>query len=184
MQQTLCMMGSLLHLYSHVPQALCTCKPSIFTCALAPLLMLAWSLCCQTCLYSLSLMRAATAALTSIDRRSSCNAHTYLSCLTCVAQAATALASLAVAEQASAAGMLDACLTHMSTLSVQIAALLGSAPAPGQPSLFSSSAPAMRMPATPRALVTQAEIERVKPLMDGLHGNALGAAALLVSSTR
>ncbi|KAK9798183.1 hypothetical protein WJX73_010462 [Symbiochloris irregularis] len=99
-------------------------------------------------------------------------------------QAATALAALAVAEQASAAGMLDACLTNMSTLSMQLAALLGSAPAPGQPSLFSSSAPATKMPATPRALVTQAEVEKVKPLMDGLHGNALGAAALLVSSTR
>ena len=114
--------------------------------------------------------------------RSQCWEHSPACCP--ALQAATALAALAVAEQASAASMLDTSLENMSIAAVQLAALLGSATAPGQHQPFGPSAPAGHSPATPRALATQAEVERIKPVMDALHGNALGAAALLVASTR
>lgn len=96
-------------------------------------------------------------------------------------QAASALAALAVAEQASAAAMLESCLDNLATAAVQLTALLGGGSTAAQHRLATSAA---ATPAHGPAPLTPAETERVKPLMDALHGNALGAAALLVASAR
>ncbi|CAL8466413.1 g5949 [Coccomyxa elongata] len=96
------------------------------------------------------------------------------------AQAAATMAALSVAEPASACRLLTQQLDGLEEASSQLASLVGP---------FGAQTPPLEPPqgrsgtGTPRGL-GGTERDKLKPVMDSVHGRALGTAALLVASTR